>query len=302
MATYNGERFIADQIDSLLRQTETQWHLTIRDDRSTDRTHAIALEYARRHPERITVQQRETNSGSAKQNFLEMLGATRARHVMFCDHDDVWAEDKVAVTLTEMRAMEDRFGSDLPMLVHTDLTVTDSDLRVLEPSMMRAQQLDGTETRLPRLVAQNVVTGCTVMVNRALADLVRPPFDAIVMHDWWLAMIAAAVGRIAFLDAPTVLYRQHGANVVGARQSRTMSYKLARMRDPGVAVALRDSVAQAAAFLDHFEERLSPEPVGMLRAYAALPRLGKLRRIGVLRRYGFWKNTLIRRLGQLLYV
>ena len=303
LGAYNGERFIAEQIESILRQTETGWHLTIRDDRSTDRTHAIALEYANRHPERITVQQRETNSGSARQNFLEMLGATRARHVMFCDHDDIWAEDKVSVTLTEMRAMEERFGGDVPLLVHTDLTVVDPDLRVLAPSMMRAQQLDGAETRLPRLVAQNVVTGCTVMINRPLADLVHEPFGAIVMHDWWLAMIAVAVGRIGFVDAPTVLYRQHGANVVGARPSRSLSYKAARMRDrDGVTAGLRDSVTQAAAFLDRFEARLSQEQVEMLSAYAALPRLGKLGRIGVLRRHGFWKNTLVRRVGQLLYV
>ena len=303
MAAYNGERFVADQIDSLLRQTEPGWHLTIRDDHSTDGTLAIAREYARRDPERITVQQRGSNSGSAKQNFLEMLGATRARYVMFCDHDDVWAEDKVAVTLAKMRAMEDRFGSDAPMLVHTDLTVVDPDLRVLAPSMMRAQQLEGRETRLARLIAQNVVTGCTVMVNRALADLVRPPLDAVVMHDWWLAIIASAIGRIGFVDASTVLYRQHGTNVVGARPSRSLSYKVARLMDrEGVTTALRDSVTQAAALLDHLEPRLAPEQVEMLRDFVSIPRLGKVGRIAVLRRHGLWKNTVARRVGQVLFV
>lgn len=153
--------------------------------------------------------------------------------------------------------------------------------------MMQAQQLDGRESRLARLVTQNTVTGCTVMVNRALVDMVRGPFDAVVMHDWWLAMIASAFGAIGFVDTPTVLYRQHEDNAVGARPSRSLEYKVNRLLDKeGVTRSLRDSFAQAE----------------MLRAFTSVPRLGKAGRLRVLRRYGFWKNTVVRRLGQILYV
>lgn len=303
LAAHNGERFIAEQIESVLRQSDTDWFLRIRDDCSTDATLAIALDYARRHPDRISVEQRHENSGSARQNFLEMLSASRAPFVMFCDHDDVWHEDKIALTRAKMQTLEAEWGADVPLLVHTDLVVTDAALRVVAPSMMRAQQLDGSQSRLPRLLAQNVVTGCTVMVNRPLIDLADEPYDDVVMHDWWLALIAAAFGHIGFVDVPTVLYRQHGANVVGARPSRSPAYKIGRLLDRrGVTRSLRDSVAQAAAFLSHFGARLEPEQVEMLQAFASIPQLGKPARIAVLRRHDLWKNTLVRRVGQLLYV
>jgi len=187
--------------------------------------------------------------------------------------------------------------------MHTDLTVTDASLRVTARSMMQAQQLDGRESRLARLVTQNTVTGCTVMVNRALVDMVRGPFDAVVMHDWWLAMIASAFGAIGFVDTPTVLYRQHEDNAVGARPSRSLEYKVNRLLDKeGVTRSLRDSFAQAEVFLERFEGRLSAEQAEMLRAFTSVPRLGKTGRLRVLRRYGFWKNTVVRRLGQILYV
>jgi len=222
---------------------------------------------------------------------------------MLCDQDDVWLDDKIAVTLQRMMEMERRHGADTPLLVHSDLMVADTALRVTARSMMAAQQLDGRESRLNRLVIQNTVTGCTVMVNRALVAMVREPFDRIVMHDWWLALIASAFGAIGFVDAPTVLYRQHDTNTVGARPSRGLAYKVNRLLDrEGITAALTDSFAQATAFLEHFEDRLSEEQAQMLRAYVAIPQLGKVGRLRVLRRYGFWKNTVARRLGQVWFV
>jgi len=303
MATYNGERFVGEQIESILRQSDPDWTLTVRDDCSTDGTVAVVRDIAARHPDRIAVQLRGESSGSAARSFLEMLRASHAPYVMLSDHDDVWLDDKIAVTVAKMRELERRFGAGTPLLVHTDLTVTDAGLRVTSRSMMDAQQLDGSESRLARLVTQNTVTGCTVMVNRPLADLVREPFDGIAMHDWWLAVIASAFGAIGFIDTPTVLYRQHGDNAVGAKPSRGLSYKLNRLLDrEGITGGFTASFAQAAAFLEHFEDRLSDVQVEMLRAYVTIPRLGKAGRLRTLRRHGFWKNTAVRRLGQVLYV
>jgi len=138
MATYNGERLIAEQIESILRQSHQDWKLTVRDDCSTDGTCAIVRDYARRHPDRIVAQERPTASRSAQRNFLEMLAGSDAPYVMLCDHGDVWLEDKIAVTVARMGELEQRFGRDVPMLVHSDLIVTDPDLRVVAPSMMDA--------------------------------------------------------------------------------------------------------------------------------------------------------------------
>lgn len=302
LGAHDGERYLAAQLDSILAQTYEDWRLTIRDDGSGDGTLAVAEEYARRHPDRITVSTRPTASGSAARNFLELVAASTGRWVMLADQDDVWLPDKIAVTLERMTALEASLGPGVPALVHTDLSVTDADLTVVEPSMVRSQVLEGAETRLASLVIQNPVTGCTVMVNRALADRVGPPFDGVAMHDWWLAVLAAAFGGLAFVDRPTVLYRQHGANTVGARSARSLRYKLQRASDrAGVVVSLRASYAQAAAFLERYRDALTPEQAAVLHAAATLGSQGRLRRIATLRRYGLWKNTWVKRAGQVLY-
>jgi glycosyltransferase involved in cell wall biosynthesis len=303
LATHDGERFLGAQVESVLRQTSTDWSLIIRDDCSRDGTVDIARRYAAAHPDRIRVDERATPSGSAKASFLELLADSTAPYVMFCDQDDVWLDDKVEVTLAAMQDLERRHGAQTPLLVHTDLTVTDADLAVTAPSMAAAQQLAVHDTRLPRVLTQNVVTGCTVMANRALVDLVRPPFDAVAMHDWWLATIATALGAVGYVDRPTVLYRQHGDNTVGARPSRSLRYRLDRLLDKeGVTASLAASYAQAAAFGAAFGERLTPEQARLVAEFASIPRLGKLARLRVIRRFGFWKNTAARRLGQVLYV
>jgi len=253
MAAYNGEEYVAEQIESILQQDCPEWRLVVRDDCSTDGTLTVAREQALRCPERVVVQERSGNSGSAKQNFLEMLSASMAPYVMFSDDDDVWLPDKISRTLGTMRELESRHSMGTPLLVHTDLTVVGKTLDVVALSMSRAQQLDGIEARLARTVVQNMATGCTVMVNRALADLVREPFDGIAMHDWWLAMIASAFGAIGFVDSPTVLYRQHGRNAVGARPSRSLSYNVGRYLDrEGTRKMLADSYTQAEVFLERF--------------------------------------------------
>ena len=116
MATYNGERFVAEQIESILRQSHPDWKLTVRDDCSTDGTCAVVRDYARRHPDRIVAQQRGENSGSAEQNFFEMLLESTARYVMLCDQDDLWLDDKIALTVGRMAEMEHRFGADTAVL------------------------------------------------------------------------------------------------------------------------------------------------------------------------------------------
>jgi glycosyltransferase involved in cell wall biosynthesis len=303
LPTFDGATFVGEQVESILGQSCTDWHLSVRDDGSTDGTLDVVRDLAAAHPGRITVTQRDTPSGSAKQNALEMLAASQATYVMLADQDDVWMDDKIALTSARMTALEAEHGADAPLLVHTDLMITDRYLQRVARSMSAAQQLDGAEHRLARLITQNMVTGCTVMINRPLADLVTEPFDDVVMHDWWLALIASAFGGIGFVDNPTVLYRQHGANVVGARPSRGLAYRLGRLLDAdGVRASLADSFRQAEAFLDHFGDRLSPEQREMLGAFASIPDLSKVDRLRTLRRYGFWKTTLARRLGQVVFV
>jgi len=303
MAAYQGGPYVAPQIDSILRQTHTDWVLRVRDDRSVDGTYEVARRYAAEHPGRVAAEQRATNSGSAHRNFLELLAGSAGQYVMLADDDDVWLEDKVAVTLREMRRIEAEAGPGVPVLVHTDLSVVDASLRVVAPSMAHSQRLAVRETRLERLLVQNSVTGCTVMVNRALAQMVHEPLDGIAMHDWWLALLAAAFGRIGYVATPTVLYRQHGGNTVGANDARSTRYLLGRALGGGETRArMHAASAQAAALLENHGERLTARQRAAVAACAGLGDRGKLGRLRDVARYGMWKNTALRRLGQVWFV
>lgn len=301
LAAHDGERWLGDQVQSVVDQSWPHWRLLICDDASRDGTAALARELAR-GDERIRVAERATPSGGAARSFLDLVAGSTGRYVMLADQDDVWLPDKVEVTLARMRELEATLPPGAPALVHTDLSVVDADLQVRERSLVHSQVLDAETSRLASIVTQNPVTGCTVMVNRALADLVAPPFAGVAMHDWWLALLASAFGGIGFVDRPTVLYRQHGANTVGARSARTLRYKIARALDrEGVVTSLRASYAQAAAFLTRYGERLTPDQAAVLEAAAHMTDKGKVARLAALRRHGLWKNTLVKRVGQVLY-
>lgn len=150
---------------------------------------------------------------------------------MFCDHDDVWKPRKVEMTVRRMMELEQANGQDIPLLVHTDLVVADENLKVLSDSMFRSQNLNRKGNRLNNLLVQNNVTGCTMMVNKALVDMVGPAPKHAVMHDWWMALIAACFGKIGFVRQATILYRQHHANEVGAKNARSLSYNARRLAE-----------------------------------------------------------------------
>lgn len=303
LATYNSEKYLPDQLDSLFEQTFGDWHLTVQDDGSTDKTVEILRKYAAVYPEKMTVHVNEKNLGGAKYNFYDLLLKADADYAMTCDHDDVWLPDKIERTLAAMKDLEVQNGTDVPLLVHTDLTVVDEQQNVVAASMFFQQQLDARRTSLQELLVQNMVTGCTAMVNQALlAQLPRSIPTNMIMHDWWLALVAAAFGAIGFVKEPTILYRQHGDNEVGAKNTRKLGYNAKRAaKFVEARRAISDTYLQAADFAVLYGDKLRPAARELVQVYAEMGGYGKLKRIRTLRKYNFWKNTPTRRMGQILF-
>lgn len=217
MATYNGERFIEAQIGSLFNQTYQNWHLIVRDDGSTDGTMSILYTYKRRFPEKISIIEKKEHLGVSL-NFGELLKHSTADYVMFCDQDDVWLPEKIEVSFKGMLQLEAKYGQKKPLLLFTDLTVVDNNLRVIAKSFWDYEKINPNNTTTNRLLVQNVVTGCTAIINKNLKELSIPiPAEAIV-HDWWTALVVSVFGHIDYISVPTVLYRQHGQNDVGAKK------------------------------------------------------------------------------------
>ncbi len=297
MATYNGAPYIEQQIDSLLQQSCGGWELFVHDDGSEDCTAEILERCERARPEKIHVL-KGSGTGGAKDNFFFLLDRVSAPYLMFCDQDDVWKPEKIRLTLERMREAERVRGEGVPVLVFTDLSVADEQLRLIAERMSDYQGYDLRRTGFPDLMMQNVVSGCTVMINRPLAELARRGSgrDAVIMHDWWCALIAAYYGAVVCVDRPLVLYRQHGDNAVGAKRIRDMAYLAGKLRDyRETRKTLWDTQRQAAAFEECFGtgDRL-------LKEYAHLCELPKLKRLDFYRRNGVWKHGFLRNIGLVL--
>ena len=190
LAAYKGGRFIRPMVDSILAQDVGGWRLILSDD--GEDTAPILQEYADKYPDKITHYRSGRRFGSAQKHFMHLLEqfGGQADYIMFSDQDDVWHPDKVRLTLRLMEQAET--DPALPVLVHTDLRVVDGQLHEMDPSFQHYSGLDGHRLALEQLLVQNVVTGCTMMINRSLARLACRPVGEgdMLMHDWWLALIA----------------------------------------------------------------------------------------------------------------
>ncbi|MCD7860194.1 MAG: glycosyltransferase family 2 protein [Firmicutes bacterium] len=302
LTTYNGEKYLPTQLDSILAQSNSDWHLVISDDGSSDRSAAIAEQLRREHPEKVTLAHSGRRFGNAKAHFMWLLeNYGDAPYVMFCDQDDRWHSDKIEKTLAAMRAAEG--GHAAPVLVYGDLQVVDEELRCIAPSFMVSSCLDGKKAGLRRLLTQNTVTGCTMMVNRPLVRLACAcGYDErMLMHDWWLALLAAAAGKLVYLDLPLIDYRQHGDNSVGAKDARSLGYIRQRLFHADLAQDLRNTCLQAEALLQRAEPLLSAESAAIIREYAENAHRGWLaRRVSYLRG-GYLKSGAPRIVGQMLW-
>jgi glycosyltransferase involved in cell wall biosynthesis len=219
LSSYNGARFITDQIESIRRQTLGSWTLLVRDDGSSDETVDMVEALAAADPRIVLLRDGRGNLGPPQSFGVLMEAALEAGagYVAFADQDDIWHADKLEHQLEALRTREAAVGSTVPLLVHSDLSVVDEDLRLIHPSFLAFQGLGhDPEAPLQMLLAQNFVTGCTAVINRALLRAALPLPD-VPMHDWWLALCAAALGEIRCCPRATVLYRQHDRNAAGGR-------------------------------------------------------------------------------------
>ncbi len=241
LATYNGEKYIEEQLQSLLNQTYTNWHLIIRDDNSTDGTLAILASYQQQYPEKITIlPNKGANLGSVL-NFNALLTfAQDAHYIMFCDQDDRWLPDKIEVTYARMRELEKEYGQEYPIMVFTNFQYVDEKMQVIE-SKKHFEINTIRNFGFSHLLAQNPVYGCTTIINRALANKVGiiPPEAG--FHDHWIALIAAAFGKLFYLKEKTVLYRQHSSNVSGNYDNNSWKKRFQRI------VVNKKNVAEAKA-------------------------------------------------------
>lgn len=297
MATYNGEKYICQQIDSILSQTCKDWELYIHDDGSTDNTIAALESYVEKYPDKIHLIDGKS-TGGAKYNFFYLFGQVEAPYYMTCDQDDVWLDKKIELTYDKMLTIENK--ADVPCLVYTELRVVDSELNTIADTMSGYQSLDCHKRTINQFILQNSVTGCTMMINRALRDkmLHITDIDNTIMHDWWAALVAAQFGKTAFIDEPTILYRQHGDNSLGALGINKLSYIVRRVwQKKQIQESMRLGRLQAREFAKTYN--LPADSLAV--RYAALEGKSRLVRQRFYKENDMYKTGTMRRLGQAVW-
>lgn len=231
LATYNGEKYLKEQLLSIVNQTNQNWFLTIRDDGSTDSTPEIISSFIQLYPNKIKLLTDSYSRLKSTLSFSKLIEASSGNYMMLCDQDDYWLPTKIEDTL-KVLLEEEQKNPDIPIMVFTDMKVVDNNLNILNHSFINSQKLYPTVVSdYHKLIALNVVAGCTTLFNRKSISYITPIISSKIIHDQWIAVNISKFGKVVFLEKQTSLYRQHGNNTVGT-DYKNWRYFLDKIRSP----------------------------------------------------------------------
>ena len=301
LATYNGEKYLKQQIDSILNQTYTDFRLYISDDGSKDGTLRILNDYVEKYPSKIILLSHHEPTGAAAKNFFYLLKEVDSDLFLFSDQYDVWDERHIEILVKKYLSLNEEDNSK-PICVHADLSVVDSELNILDSSMFRLQKLPKKNLSRYFYFVQNNVTGCALLINKKMKEFVfldekklNESLEKILMHDIFFASIASLFGMIYFVDTPVVFYRQHGRNVVGAKNVISIKYMLNKWKTQKKYDNITLYLKYAEFFRDYFSSILLEKDDVFLKQYSNIRNISKFKRVMFLiknnaLKYGFFRN------------
>ncbi|MCL1031417.1 glycosyltransferase family 2 protein [Serratia sp. arafor3] len=295
LAAYNGAEFLNEQINSVLLNFDKlsgfDCQLLISDDKSSDDTSSILSDYSEKDSR---VRFLDGNrKGGVKDNFNFLIMAATADYIFFCDQDDLWLPNKISIFISKFNEVE---TSDLPILLHSDLCVSDKNLSPINVSMFAYQKINKDPT-FSDLIVSNSVTGCVMAINKSLLTIVQGcNVSKSIMHDWYIALIASAFGKIHFIPSALILYRQHGNNQVGAK-SFSIKDGLNKNIFEKSLKSLTSTKKQAEIFLADFDIDISDSHRCALESYIGSFNKSFFNRLhlfitGRVRKYGYTRNIM----------
>lgn len=247
LSTWNGERWLGAQLDSVLAQTHDDLLVTVRDDGSTDGTRQVLEEYAAQD-QRVRWSAGKNVGASA--SFLHLIAASdcSVEAVAFCDQDDVWEPDHLARAV----AVLETAGTRSPLLWCSDVLVCDEDLTPLH-----RHDLVRRGPSFSNALVENIATGCTIVLNLEAVNLLRERPHRVVMHDAWCYLVVSGLGRIHYDPVPSVRYRLHTSNTMGLARG-WLPVARARLGRAAAGVHVGAWSRQAEEFRRLHAEQLAP--------------------------------------------
>ena len=277
MAAYNGEKFLRAQIESILNQSLNPGEIIVCDDKSTDQTEGILREYASKGVLKYFIN--GTTLGPLR-NFQRAISLCSGTYIALSDQDDVWLKDKLKISLREMQIIEAHQGK--PSIVYGDLELVDENLSPINSSLWKQLRAIPERDTFNTLLFGNVVTGCTLLMNRPMANHLRNVPEEAIMHDYWAALIAYGFGQVGIVSKPLVKYRQHSLNVTDNYRRNMKNRIAAFLIDVKYSMKnnqfLKAEIAQAKQFQRLFNSMLSAENKRELSRFVALENAGFLKR------------------------
>ncbi|WP_063660025.1 glycosyltransferase family 2 protein [Aliivibrio fischeri] len=218
LATYNGEKYIVEQLRTILEQSYRNWHLYISDDGSSDNTLALIDQFIIDNHlfDKVTILplRKKYNRIGPAFNFSYGLEFSTSKYIMFCDQDDFWLPEKIHKQISKIILLDD----DIPALSFCDASIVDENLVQLFPSFSDYEGFTWEKSlELQNLIFQNIAPGCCMIFNDKLRELFlsKLTYNNLIMHDWYLIILCSAFGNINFEKKPLIKYRQHESNQVG---------------------------------------------------------------------------------------
>lgn len=258
LVTDHAESWLPDLLRSLERQTYPNWQLMVCDQSSGDATVEQLQAWQKNHPQLLKHLILHANKQRVIQSLNELVEASCADYLMLCDQEDIWFPEKIELQFAAMQVLEKEAEETLPLLIHSDLAVIDSDKEILCPSFWEYRGLD-IQQRAEAYLLNNPVMSSVTLFNRTAANAVFPIPQQELRAEHWLALICAWFGKVHALPHPTILYRWHEKR--SAKQVAHLAQRLELWS------------RQANAFLQRFAGRLDEEDLHMLKAVATLSQL-----------------------------
>lgn len=291
LSTYNGEKYLNDQIHSLQKQTFQEWNLYIRDDGSKDDTIQLIKE-AEKKDKRIHYLEDSQSNLKPMKSFMKLLKDVEADYYFFCDQDDYWLPKKLEIMLKEIKKKDNKS----PELIYCGLQCVDQDLKPINNDF---ENLIGKINGKSRFIG-NDMPGCVMCFNEKLRNIAvenTKTYNDIVMHDWWLALIAETFGNVSFLNRKLILYRQHednsiGAGINGGLIKKILQKNVLKKQENLVKI----TYLQSRQFYTLFNPLLSKEDKRFLNMYLASSSKNSKYRKEFLKKYSLHGSSLLRSL------